>query len=473
MKTLEQQVALRLTRLYVIALMAVALLAVFGQILIQDTLKDTLDDAHVVNIAGRQRMLSQRICKLALLLNNPAAQVSGAGVYGQEMERILPLWRRSHEGLRDGLLEDSARKYVVKNSAATRFMYNELDGIYQKIYDNALIISQNNQNGAALKVILRNERAFLEAMDRIVDQYDLEARQRTRRVRSIEFILFLFTIAILILEGILIFRPLAKYIESVILKLVQSESELQDRNQELRVSNHQLVETQQNLIRTTQEKYELIRQEDKVRSAALVEGQEGERKRIALDLHDGIGQMLMALKLDSERLNTLPFSNEKQRSVFAEHQKLINETIEATRATAFDLMPSVLSDFGLSATLRILAEQTAKSSSTKISFTDAAPHERLPNAVEINLYRIAQEAINNAIKHAQTPQIDVVLKVVGSRITLTIADFGQGFDRKKKQKYNTGNGLKNIETRVSLLDGKCQILSEINVGTTVIVTLTS
>ena len=471
MKTLEQQVAHRLTRLYIMALTAVALLSIFGQILIQNTLKDTLDDAHVVNIAGRQRMLSQRISKVSILLSNPSTQVFRSQTYQKEITDILPLWRQSHEGLRDGLLVDSTKKYVVKNSAVIQLMFTKLDVFYQKIYANALQIKQNHQDTAALRTVLENEGAFLKAMNQIVYQYDLEARERTRRIRNIELILFFFTISILVLEGFLIFKPLASYIKIVILKLIESENELQKRNQELRATNQKLLETQQDLVKTTQEKYELIRQEDKVRSAALIEGQEGERKRIALDLHDGIGQMLMALKLDSERLKTLPFSDQKQRNIFAEHQKLINETIEATRATSFDLMPSVLSDFGLSAALRILTEQTAKSSGIQIGFKDVSPHERLSNTIEVNLYRIVQEALNNAIKHAQTAQIEVVLKVGKPRIMLSITDFGRGFDRKKKQKNNAGNGLKNIETRVNLLDGKCQILSEINEGTTIIVTL--
>ncbi|TAF97361.1 MAG: histidine kinase [Cytophagia bacterium] len=471
MKTLEQQVARRLTRLYIMALTAVALLSIFGQFLIQNTLKGTLNDAHVVNIAGRQRMLSQRISKVSILLANPSKQVFHSEIYQKEMSDILPLWRQSHEGLRDGLLVDSTEKYIVKNSVVIQSIFTKLDTFYKKIYDNALKIKQNHQDTTALKIVLENEGAFLKAMNQIVYQYDLEAQERVRRIRNIELILFLFTLSILILEGFLIFKPLAKYIKTVIWKLMQSENELQDRNQEFRATNQKLVETQQDLVKTTQEKYELIRKEDKIRSAALIEGQESERKRIALDLHDGIGQMLMALKLDSERLKTLPFSNEKQRSVFAEHQKLINETIEATRATAFDLMPSVLSDFGLSAALRILIEQTAKSSELKIDFKDVGTHERLSSTIEVNLYRIVQEALNNAIKHAQTTQIDVVLKVGKPRIMLSITDFGKGFDHKKKQKNNAGNGLKNIETRVSLLNGKCQILSKINAGTTIIVTL--
>jgi signal transduction histidine kinase len=471
MQTLDQQVARRLTRLYIMALTAVALLLIFGQILIQNTLKDTLDDSHVVNIAGRQRMLSQRISKVSILLVNPSIQVFDLKVYQKEMEEILPLWKQTHEGLRDGFLMDSTENYIVKNSLVIKSIFAKLDLAYQNIYRNALKIKQNNTDKAALKVVLENEKLFLQAMNKIVYQYDIEARERVRNVQKIELFLFILTIIILVLEGFLIFRPLANYVEEVIRKVMKSENELQGKNQELNQINLKLIETQQDLIRATQEKYELIGKKHKVRAAALIEGQEGERKRIAQDLHDGIGQMLMALKFQSERLKTLPFENEKQQAIFVEHQKLINETIDATRAASFDLMPAVLYDFGLSAALRILTEQMANSAGVLITYKEIGHSERLPATVEVNLYRIVQEALNNALKHAFSDKIELILKSEKSKIMVSIIDFGRGFDFKKKQKNNIGNGFKNIETRVNLLNGKYQILTEINEGTTIVVTI--
>jgi signal transduction histidine kinase len=440
-------------------------------VLIQYTLKDTLDDSHVVNIAGRQRMLSQRITKAVLLLGIDSTQLLNKQTYQSELEEILPLWQHTHEALREGVLKDTTGYYVVKNSQAIKTIFVLLDSCFQKMYDNALKIKTKNDDSGALKVVLENEGLFLKTMNKMVNQYDLEARERVKYVQRVELFLFLLTIAILILEGLLVFRPLASYVKKIIGAITKSENDLQETNHELQETNLKLIETQHSLEKTTKEKYELVEQEHKIRAGALIEGQEGERKRIAQDLHDGIGQMLMALKLQVEQLKTLPFVNEKQKTIFGEHQQLINDTIEATRAASFDLMPAVLYDFGLSAALRILTEQMANSSGIIIGYKEIGHSERLSATIEINLYRIAQEALNNALKYAFSDRIEVKLKSDKTKITLSIADFGRGFDIKKKQKNNRGNGFKNIETRVDLLNGKSQILSQINEGTIIVVTI--
>ncbi|MCU0341123.1 MAG: type IV pili methyl-accepting chemotaxis transducer N-terminal domain-containing protein [Spirosomaceae bacterium] len=472
MQNLQQQVTQRLTRLYIIALTTVAVLCSVGQLLVQNSLRAALDDAHVVNIAGRQRMLSQRISKGAILVVNPPLVMlqTKREEYRQTLLKNLTLWQRSHEGLRDGTLQDSVKSYVVKNSPAIQAMFVKTDSVFQIVYQNALKIAQNQQDSLSLGFLLENEGLFLAQMEAIVGQYDTEAQERVRRVRNIEWLLYAITIVILVLEGLLIFRPLTRYVEAVIVKVVQSEAMLQLKNEELHRINLQLVTTQNDLSKTNVEKYELIRKEHQTRSSALIEGQEEERKRLSRDLHDGIGQMLTGLKLSSEKLKNL-FENDSQRAKFADHQKLINETIEATRATAFALMPSALHDFGLSAAIRILAKQSSLGTDTQINYKEVGTVGRLAASVEINLYRIAQEALNNALKHAKTSQIDITLKIEKNKITLIVTDFGKGMDKKKISKTSLGNGLKNIETRTNILNGKLQVLSSPNEGTTIVVTI--
>ena len=185
---------------------------------------------------------------------------------------------------------------------------------------------------------------------------------------------------VLVLEGLLIFRPIANYIRVVIKKLTDSEKELRE-------SNEMLVTTQEALVQATEEKYKLQLAEEKVRSASLMEGQELERKRLARELHDGIGQMLTGLRLLGERVRSTPFATEKQEKSFEELQKLIQETIEATRTVSFNLAPSVLSDYGLGPAVRILTEQTSKMSGVTIDFHDNI-QKRLPENIETTLYRV-------------------------------------------------------------------------------------
>lgn len=477
MQNLEKQVANRLTGLYIIALSAVALLSFVGQILIQNSLTGSLDDAHVVNLAGRQRMLSQRLCKTVILLTNPEIHSPDAEYYYNDIKTILPLWKKYHEGLRDGFLIDSTKTFQVKNSAEINQLFNQLEIPFQKIYSSAEIISnhshQPNDNSenikkSSLREILSYERSFLLIMDKIVRQYDLEATERVNRVKTIELFLFLLTAGVLILEFILIFLPLAKYVKDVIKKITESENQLQIRNQELSITNQKLIDTQADLLRTTEEKYELIRQEDNIRSSSLMQGQEEERRRLSLELHDGIGQMLTGLKLHSEKLKDLPFLNEKQQKTFDDHKKLIEETIETTRMVSFNLMPSVLTDFGLCAAVKHLATYTHKTSDLSVKFEENLKEFRLSRNLEVNLYRVIQEAINNTIKHAKATKIEIVLTKKGKHILISIVDDGKGFNTKIiKNQDIIKNGLANIQTRIRLIGGSVVILSEINKGTAI------
>lgn len=477
MQNLGKQVAKRLTGLYIIALSAVALLSFVGQILIQNSLTDSLDDAHVVNLAGRQRMLSQRLCKTAILLTTPDIRPTDVENYFNDIKEILPLWKTYHESLRDGLIIDSTKTFIVKNSVEINALFKQLELPFQKIYFDALEISKystysidkaGNLKKSSLNGILSYERTYLTIMDKIVRQYDLEATERVNRVKSIELFLFFLTVSVLILEFMLIFLPLTKYVKDIIKKISESENQLQIRNQELSVTNQKLIETQADLLKTTEEKYELLRQEDNVRSSALLQGQEDERRRLSLELHDGIGQMLTGLKLHSEKLKDLPFLSEKQQKTFEEHKKLIEDTIETTRMVSFNLMPSVLTDFGLSAAVKHLSSYTQKASGLQVKFEENLKEMRLERNLEINLYRVIQESINNTIKHAQATKIEIHLTKKGKNILLNITDDGKGFDMEMVRKQNiVKNGLSNIQTRIRLMGGKIVILSEINKGTAI------
>ncbi len=465
---LDNQIFKRLTRLYVMALLAVALLSLVGQILIQVFLNSLLDDSHVVNIAGRQRMLSQRLSKTAVLLCLPQVFQADAEHYSQDIKEIITLWESSHEGLKNKNLKTDGRNYTVRNSEKIDSMFRQIDPIFQVILLNAKTIEstinkpvQNQQEVLhnARNQILTNERAFLQMMNKIVFQYDLESRERVDTTKKIELFLFILLFSILILEGAFIFRPIANNIRFVIKRLTDSESNL-------RKTNDELVKTQEALVQATEEKYKLQLAEEKIRAASLMEGQEGERKRLAADLHDGIGQMLTGLRLHSEKVKSFDFTNTKQAKSFEELQNLIQETIEATRTVSFNLAPSVLSDFGVVPAIRILTEQVSKVTDIKIDF-QSQNIPRLHEAIETCLYRITQEALHNAVKYSKSPSVKIQLSDNETFVSLSIIDKGEGFDLKTVQKSLRGSGLKNMQARAELLNGSYKIQSKIGKGTTI------
>lgn len=470
-----RQVARRLTRYYILALAAVALLTLAGQVVIQSSLSDVLDDARVINIAGRQRMLSQQLTKRAILLTHPGPYPPGPATHARNFNDLLTLWKTCHEGLEGGQLTQDGGVVRVRLSPATTALFRQLDPHYSAMHAGFREIARRpgQQPGSggdtALRTVLAHESEFLRLMDAIVFQYDRETKQRVDRVRTIEFTLASVLFVVLVLEGLLVFRPVVAHTGRVIERLVASEANLKMANDRLHFANQSLLQTQEALLRTAEEKYQLEQAEARTRSGSLLEGQEEERRRLARELHDGIGQMLTGLKLHTEQLGSAAFT-EKQRRTYDELRRLLHETIESTRTVAYNLMPSVLSDFGVAAALRRLAEQTARSSGLAVEFS-GPEHLRFADAVETGLYRIAQEALHNAVKHAGANRITLDLTQKPDVLQLTITDDGRGFDPRRQRGKSPGSGLRNMRTRAELLGGTFRISSEPGRGTRVLVKL--
>ncbi|GAB3925233.1 ATP-binding protein [Larkinella terrae] len=480
MNQLDQQVAQRLTRFYILALTVIAVLSITGLLFIRRTLSDHNNDGRVVNVAGRQRMLSQRLTKLALL------RISGIPTSDTaSFAALLNTWGQSHRQLKRGSLH-MEKTYLVRKSKQIDRMFTTIEPFFQSMYGSLARINAASttpdQKKAALKTVLQNEPFFLEQMNAIVFQFDKESFERVKSLEQIEWILSVATLVTLLIEALLIFRPVVTHTKNVIRKLTESDEALRVvngnlavANADLAMTNQQLIETQHELVRATEEKYRLQIAEDTVRSAGLLEGQEEERRRFARELHDGIGQMLTGLKLQAEKLKVVPFPEPKHRQRFEELCEQIYDVIQSTRQTSHNLMPSVLGDFGLGAALQFLAEQTTRSSGIEVIFEGSDDENRLNPAVEIGLYRIAQEALNNAIKHAEAQRIRISWHHSDSKTALLIEDNGKGFSLKSPPQENrpirATHGLENMRTRARLLNGELTISSKPKKGTKVTVQL--
>jgi signal transduction histidine kinase len=467
MNQLDRQVAQRLTQYYVLALTMVALLTISGLWFVKSTIADLNDDSRVVNVAGRQRMLSQQLTKLAVLRTQSIPHTDQ-----NDFGKLMQEWFENQDQLKNGMLR-MEKKYTVRKSAQLDSMFRQLQPVFSSMLINFRLIDSDDvpdeREEGALLDILEKEPVFLNQMDDIVFRFDAESLQRVRHLERIEWFLTMATLLVLFLEGLLVFRPVVKYTKKVIRMLTESEEQLKNSNEQLGLTNQELVSAQQMLLQATEEKFQLQLAEETVRSAALLEGQEEERKRFARELHDGIGQMLTGLKLHVEKLRKTPFADEKQKQCFNDLRSLLQETIQNTREIAFNLMPSVLGDFGLDAALQLLSEQTARSSGLVVACETSGAEDRLAAVQEIGLYRIAQEALNNAVKHAEARRIDIELKRLSDAIILTVRDDGKGFTNKegKKPVGNSiiHNGIGNMRTRARLLNGKFEMVSKINKGT--------
>ena len=278
------------------------------------------------------------------------------------------------------------------------------------------------------------------------------------------------SILTLLLEVFLVFRPIAKYTRSFIHELSESKKELFLTNQELHKVNHYLSSTQQEVLNLYEARHNQLRMEDQVRSAALMEGQEKERMRLARELHDGVGQMLTGLNLLMGRLRKTPAEDPRRAERMEEISACIQEIIRETRHISHNVMPDTLSDYGLVSTLKALTGRIDDTAASHVSFEVSGQEKRLSPAQEIGLYRIAQEALTNALKYAGAPNIALSLNFENGKVVLQIKDNGKGF-RMEEALNRQSLGLDNMRTRAQLLGTGFLLESDTGKGTSVTVTL--
>ena len=206
-----------------------------------------------------------------------------------------------------------------------------------------------------------------------------------------------------------------------------------------------------------------LKDERAKRLSALIDGQEMERQRISRELHDGLGQFLIAIKL---KLENITYTQQANKGSLNEIQEMFNTTIDEVRKISDNLMPSILKEFGLETALRNLCKLMAQASNISIDFEFLPLKKKLEERISTYLYRITQEALNNVVKHSQATEASVELLELGNYIQLIIEDNGKGFDIDKNIK-SQGNGIYNMRERVNVIGGRIEIISRLEEGTTI------
>jgi predicted ATPase/signal transduction histidine kinase len=203
---------------------------------------------------------------------------------------------------------------------------------------------------------------------------------------------------------------------------------------------------------------------------AVIHTQEDERKRIAEDLHDGLGYMLSTLKLNLTSLQELPQEHANQE--FLENAlRLLDESFKELRSVANDLMPDSLFVHGLKAAVAELCRRITQLGKLQIRFTcfNACPVNK---EFDIELYRIIQEIINNVLKHAEATHLEIQFVYHTEYLIVTAEDDGKGFDYEQKIKSGKkGKGLSNIVNRAKYLHGQVQFDSTPGRGTSICIQL--
>jgi two-component system, NarL family, sensor kinase len=199
---------------------------------------------------------------------------------------------------------------------------------------------------------------------------------------------------------------------------------------------------------------------------AMLRGQEEERSRIAKDLHDGLGGLLSGTKLSFMNIKENLVLTKENAALFDKSLSMLDNTIGDLRKVAHNLMPEALVKFGLHEALRDFCDAIESSSGIRIVFQQFGEKRKLTNTAEVFIYRIIQELVNNAVKHAEAERVIIQLAMNPDKTGITVEDDGKGFD-KNSLSYTRGAGMANINYRVQYFSGKSDIVSSPGNGTSV------
>lgn len=580
----------KLKQMYLFALVTIAVTVLLSQLLIQHNLHSQLSDSRIINFSGKQRFLSQKLTKEILILNfvTPAKE-NPAQI--DKIKKIIQLWEFNHNALEKG---NDSLGFPKEKSKTVIDLFISIKPNFNSIVKNARAFLKNKevgineqQNQLFVEQIVKDSAIFLDKMDAIVGQYDKEALKKVRLQSNIEYGILLFTMFVLLLEFVFIFKPTNKKIELLISKLLASERRAiklardteaisiikENSVKELKSLNFAMENTllycrispQGRIIHmgekfakllqynpsfdadksfskaiTTVEKEQLaidqiiadkqrrgwqgelkttdrngdtlwldmsmipvrIRKDEsellvicfnitirknaeleverlnreniverinqqKIISSRIVENQENEQNRIAREIHDGIGQMLTGLKFSLESINLEDKEKAAQKIEYL--KKLSLDIIKGVRTATFNLMPPELSDHGIVPSITKLTLELTKLTGKNIQFYNKSEFDqRLDSLIEINIYRLTQEAINNAIKYADSSHIIVQLSHSNKILSITVDDNGKGFDLatvEKKRNSESGMGLLFMKERVRYINGRVFINSIPGEGT--------
>lgn len=199
---------------------------------------------------------------------------------------------------------------------------------------------------------------------------------------------------------------------------------------------------------------------------SLLKGQEDERSRLAKDLHGGLGGMLSGVKLQLGAMKGNMIMTEENGVLFNSALNKLDQSIAEMRRVAHNMMPEALLQLGLEQALRDYCESISSVGKFKVSTEFQGLSERMNSSTEVSVYRIVQELVNNAVKHADAENILVQVLIREQSISITVEDDGKGFDAERWEESPTA-GLKNILSRVNYLGGSMDIKSAPEKGTSI------
>lgn len=454
-----------LTMRYVFALSAVALLSTLGQALVQMTLTRQRSDARVINFAGRQRMLSQKLSKAALAARN-SSDTDEQTRRLSELKKALELWERSHEGLKNG---DPEAQLPGENSAEITRLFAAIEPNYRAMLSNARSViegfapSGRESLAPYINSILINEGVFLEGMDRIVSQYEFEAREKVELLKRIEITLLCITLAVLVVEGLFVFRPAVQQISKSIDELELANVQLTDEISARRQAEREMAQHAEELARSNSDL-------EAFAHAASHDLKEPLRSIV------GCTELLAARyrgKLDEDADRLIKYTEDECKRL----KQVIDAVLRYSSMRTRD-MPREATDANIALDLAVKSLRFAcEESSCEIV------RSPLPTVIAdpLQLSQVFMNLIGNAIKYRSlaAPRVEISAQKKENHWVFSVRDNGMGIDENHFEKLfvpfkrlhgrgtsGTGIGLALCKRIIERHGGKIWVESKVGAGTT-------
>ena len=197
---------------------------------------------------------------------------------------------------------------------------------------------------------------------------------------------------------------------------------------------------------------------------AAIEGEEKERRRVARDLHDGLGAVLATAKM---RINAL--ENEipdiRKMNSFQKAEGLLDEAVSTVREISHNMVPHMLEQYGLEYAIEAMCDHISKTQNLEVTFIPFGLEAEMADMVKVSIYRIIQELLRNVVKHAEASEAIVQISIEQNDLMMIVEDNGKGFDPEKIPRKNRGIGLNSLTSRVQYLGGEMRIESDVTGST--------
>lgn len=244
----------------------------------------------------------------------------------------------------------------------------------------------------------------------------------------------------------------------------------QEQPSELVADLENQVNTTEAVLRQMLSEWENVKERYHV-GERIIKAQEEAWQRVAREIHDGPAQSLANIVLRAEICERLMMAGRPEiGQELAQLKLLVKESLREVRKIIFDLRPMTLDDLGLLPTLHRYLTNLREQNGTPVKLVAQGQERRLSSALEAGIFRVIQEAVNNARKHAQASQIQVQVVFGENELIVTVSDDGVGFDKEKVKKgwlNRQSFGLMSMRERVELLDGEFDVVSRVGKGTVV------